>query len=105
VWYGPAGGTAHVGARFTPGSIPPRSACRCRSATVRPPNTSGAAKSAGGTPSSATRMKSCQICAGSVPPATARTPCTPTMGMLPSGCPTHTAAERAGVYPTNQAFP
>ena len=55
-----------------------------------------------------TLMKSCQISAGNVPPATAM-PWTLVMncGVVPFalGYPTHTAVEYLGVYPTNQASP
>jgi hypothetical protein len=47
-------------------------------------------------------MKSFQIVAGKVPPATA-IPCTFSIGISPPGYPTHTVVSSCGVKPENQA--
>ena len=48
-------------------------------------------------------MKSCQMAAGIVPPYTGDTPCTLSIGISPSGYPTHTHVASCGVYPQNHA--
>ena len=48
-------------------------------------------------------MKSCQISAGKVPPATGSPRYSVSIGFAPSGYPTHTATVMSSLKPTNQA--
>lgn len=57
-----------------------------------------------GRPATAGFMAAAQMRAGSEPPVTGR-PRTSVMGTILSGWPTHTAVERWGTKPTNQASP